>query len=619
MAGMHAPLPDAYRRDIDGLRAVAVLAVLIYHAFPRLLPGGFAGVDIFFVISGFVITRLLLAQPGLRPGQFYARRARRLLPALVAMLAASWAAGWWLLTPVEFTRFGLHMASSAPFAANLLFRREVEYFDGEMLGTPLLHLWSLGVEAQFYLLWPMLLWLSPRMGLRAGVLLSGMAALSFAAMLDTDAETRFYSPLPRFWEFAAGGLLALRPLPRRHALLATAGVALTLAGLLSVGIGNLLEAVHLLLPVLGAALLISQPESFVARHVLASRPFVWLGSISYPLYLWHWPLLSFQFIAYSGKTTPEVRLGLLLASMVLAWLSTRFLERPIRRGRGKLAALCALLVLAGALGYATMAAHGFPARWGSMPAVAANYNAWAEHRKRLRMVRDQQCHLDRQTPFSKYQPDPCLRLDPARANLLIMGDSHAADLYAALSLSHPQYHLLQATAAGCFLDTPRYSTCQQLVYTALEFAKHTRLDAVLLAGRWNWSSARQPHLQSMIDALRQAGQRVILVGPPLEFSATVPSILARMPQGGDTNAYVRNFIRKVPNAQMAKLAQDNGILYLDRVLAYCGEQMQCDVTDNLALFVLDYGHLSQAGMAYLGQRIRVTRALEQLVQTPRRF
>jgi peptidoglycan/LPS O-acetylase OafA/YrhL len=331
-----------YRPDVDGLRAIAVLAVLAFHAFPQSAPGGFAGVDVFFVISGFLITGILL--DGLKDGSFsfagfYWRRVRRIFPALILVLAASLALGWLLLLPDEFMQLGKHVAGGAGFVANLVFWREAGYFDTAAELKPLLHLWSLGVEEQYYLVWPLLLFLFRKEPRRMLAMMALLAVLSFGANLWLTAwrpSAAFYLPVTRFWELLAGGLLACfaaRRLPYAN-LQAGLGALLLAAGLFLLSAERSFPGWWALLPVAGTALLVSAgPAAWINRRLLANRAAVYLGLISYPLYLWHWPLLSYARIVQGGEPPASHRAWLLAASVVLSVLTYELVEKKIRFAR----------------------------------------------------------------------------------------------------------------------------------------------------------------------------------------------------------------------------------------------------------------------------------------------
>ena len=348
-----------YRPDIDGLRAVAVLAVVAYHAAPAALPGGFVGVDVFFVISGFLISGILqdaLAAGRFSLADFYARRIRRIFPALALVLAATLLYGQLVLLPGERALLGRDAAGGAGFVANLVFWSEVGYFDRDAATKPLLHLWSLGVEEQFYIAWPLFLWALHRTTvLRGGGIRLAPIALLAAASLATSLvltphspAVAFYAPFTRVWELALGAALACaRPViaARGHRdALSLAGLALIALALAFVQAGPGFPGWHALLPTAGAALLIAAgPDALVNRRLLALRPMVAIGLISYPLYLWHWPLLSYAHIINLGRAPKPLLLAALLAAAIaLSWLTWRFVETPIRAGAWRARAAPAL-------------------------------------------------------------------------------------------------------------------------------------------------------------------------------------------------------------------------------------------------------------------------------------
>ncbi|WP_313168255.1 acyltransferase family protein [Massilia oculi] len=357
-----------YRPDIDGLRAVAVIAVVLYHGWPNYLPGGFIGVDIFFVISGYLITSIILSaleQDRFSILEFYARRVRRIFPALLLVLAATIGFGWFVLLPDEFKQIARHVTAGGLFVSNLLLWNEAGYFDNAGLTKPLLHLWSLGIEEQFYLLWPLMLWLMVKYKTGVLILLCTVFAGSFVANLaltSSDATAAFYSPATRFWELMTGGIgaylhLRFRDWPGRWAQLGSIyGALLLVAGFAFIGTQDPFPGWRALLPVAGTFLLImAGPRAFINRRLLSMRLVVGTGLISYPLYLWHWPLLSYGFIVHGGKPDFLVRAGLIAAAVLLAILTYRFLELPIRKAvvRGRvvrmLATGMAVTVLAGVL------------------------------------------------------------------------------------------------------------------------------------------------------------------------------------------------------------------------------------------------------------------------------
>jgi peptidoglycan/LPS O-acetylase OafA/YrhL len=336
--------PD-YRADIDGLRAIAVVAVVLFHALPQLCPGGFIGVDIFFVISGYLISRLIyenLERGSFTLGGFYLRRIRRIFPALVVMLAAVLATGTIALLNDEFQQLGKHIAAASGFVTNVVLWRESGYFDNSGATKPLLHLWSLGVEEQFYIVWPLLLAIAWWRGWNLLWIALAAVGISFGlnvAVVHNHPTATFYLPMTRFWELMLGAALAfatlrkqLKPLAPAGNTMAIVGASLIGAGLITVNDGDFYPGCWALLPTSGTTLLIAAGErAAINRWILSNRLLVGIGLISYPLYLWHWPLFSFARIIEGEAPAPPTAAILILVSAALAWLTYRCVEVPTRQ------------------------------------------------------------------------------------------------------------------------------------------------------------------------------------------------------------------------------------------------------------------------------------------------
>jgi peptidoglycan/LPS O-acetylase OafA/YrhL len=346
------PSHPKYRPDIDGLRAVAIVSVLLFHAFPSLLPSGFVGVDIFFVISGFLITTIIatgLQHESFSFIDFWSRRIRRIFPALLVVLLACTAAGWFLLLPDEFKELGKHLASAAAFVVNFTLWQESGYFDSAAETKPLLHLWSLGIEEQFYILWPLILWSAHKLKVPKLPLTLFLLAISFGAnvtTIATDAVATFYSPLTRAWELLIGAVLALLMLEANTPQPSMAGKLTRLASerwvLPLIRIGLIAAALVYtpakafpgwwgLLPTLGAAALILSTTPSWSQSILSSRLLVGIGKISYPMYLWHWPLLAFARIIEGDAPSIMVIVTALIATVLLASATYFWIEKPIRQ------------------------------------------------------------------------------------------------------------------------------------------------------------------------------------------------------------------------------------------------------------------------------------------------
>jgi len=455
-----------YRADIDGLRALAVGAVVVFHTVPSLLPGGYLGVDIFFVISGYLITGMILA--GRRAGtfsvmDFYLRRARRILPALLVMLAVVLLLGLLILMPDELERLACSAAASAVFVPNFLFLSEAGYFDAAADSKPLLHLWSLGVEEQFYLAWPaLLLLLAPRgrpaVALGAIGVLGAASFVAYLLIMRGSPEAAFFLPFTRFWELLIGASLAAgaasetasRPDAIRsgaRSALAWTGLALMLGAIALAPPGADGSALIAAGPTVGAALFIAAgPLAMINRTVFAWRPVVYVGLISYPLYLWHWPLLSYVRILHLPDVglDRQLRLVAIAVSVVAAVLTYQYVELPVRRRRdlGRLGVrLMGTLAGVGLLALSLQASHGLPQR----TPLAVDPFAWPES---LRF--DDPC-LARYGQPEKFRSEAfCVRNDAAREPaIVVIGDSHANALWPGVEAVHHAESVLQIGGSAC--------------------------------------------------------------------------------------------------------------------------------------------------------------------------
>ena len=437
-----------YRSDIDGLRGLAVTCVVVYHLFPKLLPGGFIGVDIFFVISGFLITSIILS--GLRSGNFsfadfYLKRARRLFPALLVVMICCYGIGWFFLLCDEFRDLGKQIAAGAGFASNLLFWKESGYFDAARTTKPLLQLWSLGIEEQFYLVWPLLLWGAYRLRIRFLPLIVLTCLVSLGVSIwdtQTSLAAAFFSPASRLWELAFGGVLALvnnrivnNSSPHLHPqelsrsknqaanIASLAGLALIALALSTTKEHSTFPGLLALLPVTGALLvLLGGPTAWLNRAVLSSSPMVGLGLISYPLYLWHWSLFSFTTIIQSAQPELPTRIALLVTSVILAGATYRYVEKPARAAplTSRYARLLVASMFAvGLIGFETYRHDGFLFRKIDPDARYSIPFRWPpriDNKKCLALT-----HLPR--------PAYCILPTQHTPSVALIGDSHARMLF----------------------------------------------------------------------------------------------------------------------------------------------------------------------------------------------
>ena len=427
----------SYLPELDGLRAVSIILVIVYHAFPNLLKSGYIGVDVFFVISGFLITSYIikdLEKEQFSRIEFFSRRIRRLLPSLIVVMASSIVFGWFVLLNGEYEQLGGHIASSSAFFVNFVLASESGYFDNLAETKPMLHLWSIAVEEQFYIIWPIILciaWKYQFNILKIFIILFIVSFYLNIQFIDSYPAEVFFWPITRFWELTSGGILAwlmthrsLTPSGRIKFIgnfsgsfyvadmMAFLGFSLIIYGATS-------SSLKLLLPlplpwamfsVAGALLIIaSGSKAWLNRTFLMNPVMVWVGLISYPLYLWHWPILSFLQIIEGGDLPVHIRILAIIASFFLAWLTYRFIELPIRFSHKKNLSTIMLiigLILIGSIGW-IIKGNG-----------ETSYNV---ELKKISDARNDWLH-----PGDLLERNGALYTSESAASILFLGDSHMA-------------------------------------------------------------------------------------------------------------------------------------------------------------------------------------------------
>jgi peptidoglycan/LPS O-acetylase OafA/YrhL len=601
-----------YRADIDGLRAVSILLVVAYHAQPWLVPGGFVGVDIFFVISGFLITRIILGEA--KAGSFsslafYARRVRRIFPALVVVLATTYLIGWMVLLPDGFALLGKGTAAGVAFVSNLFQLHQSGYFAPDAAENPLLHLWSLGIEEQFYIFWPLLLVLLfgskyRRVGIAAVAAASfGLSLLIFLGL----KEWSFYSPLPRAWELLAGGLLASRLVegaqrqssPLRDNLLSAAGLAAIIGAAAALNKESLFPGAWALLPALGAVLIISAPNSTVNRVLLSSRAMVAIGLISYPLYLWHWPLLSYLGIIRNGVPNAIEICAVVVVAFVLAWLTFRFVEIPLRRQPKAVPGLSFALLAVGLAGIATAANSGFAVRF---PAEI----------RAIAMLAPQNNDGFRDKCFLEA---PGARLDATciepgdKPLLFLWGDSTAAALFPGLKRAEETvpFRLARFAVPGCAPILAANVSCDGNNDIVFDFVKSSRPDIVLLHAMWD-RTHNLDRLAATIEQLKALRiPRIVILGPVPLWKRTLP--LALVNAYRLTHVIADRISAGVTGAgsdeQMQSFSQAHGVEYISAWRVFCNGNGCLTRVGPTAEEVVttDIVHLSNAGSKYLVEKI----------------
>ncbi|KNG93543.1 acyltransferase family protein [Pseudaestuariivita atlantica] len=506
---MPAPDHHDYRPEIDGLRAIAVMSVVLYHFGVPGLSGGFVGVDVFFVISGFLIGGLLWAEHRdtgtLRIGAFYVRRFRRLAPAFFTMALVTAVVGWWVLLPFEYREFGKALIASAVYLSNVLFYRSAGYFDSAAEEKPLLHTWSLSVEEQFYIVLPLALLILARWPRLCLAVLVGIATASLALCIlvtPVDQPATFYLFPYRAWELLAGVLLAIWGHGRAqdwdaHPALSWLGLALVLLGIALIQPGPGFPGVAALLPVLGTVLLLLNGRNDnPVNSVLSMKVPVFIGLISYSLYLWHWPVVTLGGYWLGGEASALQALVGINLSFGLAILSWAFVERPVRRSRkitprrlvtGVVASSATLLAIGGVL----FVRDGVPERFDAV--VARHIEASGDFLQDF-----SRCRVEPDGPLAGIEVCP---IGPEGApRVLVWGDSHARAWHDGIALAASEADVpgILIWTAGCppFFGTDKTESAATPAQDARCFAINAQIaaalpalpdmDKVLLIGRWTY-------------------------------------------------------------------------------------------------------------------------------------
>jgi peptidoglycan/LPS O-acetylase OafA/YrhL len=538
-----------YRPEIDGLRALAVLPVLLFHAGVPTFAGGYVGVDVFFVISGYLITGIIapeMAEDRFSLITFYERRIRRIMPCLIAVIGFCLVAATILLLPGDFMSLSKSIIATDLFSSNILFWRESGYFNTQMDLVPLLHTWSLAVEEQFYILFPPALVLLHRLGRSMLVLIIALLAVaSFLLNVWSVPEAisfAFYMAPTRAWELLTGSLLALGFLPplRSKALregLALLGIALIASAICFYSAHTPFPGYHALVPVLGAALVIYASQETVCGRTLSLGPVVFIGLISYSLYLWHWPIMVFARYYLLDEFSGWNVVAVLLLSLCVAILSWRYIEKPFRRKgvvkrRLLFAAAPAAMLLLTAAGWAGLASKGWASR---VPADVAYLESF-KHDSSPRRV---DCHRFENSAVALSQS--CVFGAPVAPKFAIWGDSHAVELAFALGevAEQHQQSLMQVSYSSCPPVLRSGSPgCRRHNDAALRYlSDHPTIRTVFLIAFYDNDKDNRPSnyaegLRTAVSKLSDAGKYVVLIYPIPRAMTDVPSALARYAWNG---------------------------------------------------------------------------------------
>jgi peptidoglycan/LPS O-acetylase OafA/YrhL len=618
----HPPQPTNYRADIDGLRAVAVLSVLVFHAFPAWLPGGFVGVDVFFVISGYLISGVLFQHPNRQVADlldFYVRRIRRIYPALAVVMLSVLVLGWFTLLADEYDHVGKHMAGGAAFVANWVLWSESGYFDQASTLKPLLHLWSLGIEEQFYLIWPLALVVAMRFRWPLGTFTLMLLLASFGWNLwshESRPVDAFYLPWARCWELLAGAWLAYamgpqswRPNPKCAQYMAPVGLLLVVLAWALLDEASAFPGWWALMPVWGAVLIIAAgQEAWLNRHVLSHRVLVGIGLISYPLYLWHWPLISWLHIT-EGQPPSSAWLGLALAaSFALAYATWRWVEKPLRFATSTTTAWALFLCVAGlgVMGWTVYAKNGFPNRTAAQAQVVYSgdhghqaFNEWLTQ------------HTAPCTPNHFFASAEtweghvrCRQSRPGPVDVALVGDSHAEHLFPGLVQQYPQLNIAYYFKIGpAVLGNPKFDAIFEhlartpsIRHVVLTMFWERRLGGVRPNTRFG------PLLSQTIEHLKSPGRTITLTTGVPHFNFDPDLCRLRRPHLSGEGARCEGLSTVHPLIEQAlHNAKAQGAQVLDTRAFFCSSPQDCSMVQGDHILYRDDNHLNLYGSNALAQ------------------
>jgi peptidoglycan/LPS O-acetylase OafA/YrhL len=667
-----------YRTDIDGLRAIAVLAVVVFHAFPSWMKGGFVGVDVFFVISGYLISTIIfenLDKGTFSFTEFYARRIKRIFPTLILVLVACFAFGWFTLLADEYKQLGKQIAGGAGFVSNIVLWNEAGYFDNSADTKPLLHLWSLGIEEQFYIVWPLLLWFAWKRKFNLLTITILVAIVSFTLNIKgvkQNAVATFYSPQTRFWELLSGSLLAWVTLYKKGVfptiknkidgylvsiiyrdkqtsetkalpnVLSFFGLLLLAYGFWQVNKELSFPGKWAVVPVLGAVLIIAAgSKAWGNRIILSNKVFVWIGLISFPLYLWHWPLLSFARIVEGEVPSRNIRITAVVLSLLFAWLTYKLVERPIRfgkYGKAKVTVLVLLMATIGYFGYNTYSRNGLSFRAFNQKFILYSDSIKVPNRAK-------EC-FDIPYAYKKEGDWFCNlgRID-SPVQYFAYGDSHALSLIPALEeFAINNKLMVQFTGtSGCpsvlgiqsirgESGIEKYN-CRELNERIFNYVKSSGIKSVILANRWTYythSFSRPAEFnpitrdlslpidktnstKDLIWALQNTVSRYSAIGVKVIFIEDNPQQIYEpkdvLRKGrGIENEYLKLSVSSDEHRKNQKLVNEAlgstgaKVVNLDDIL--CSEKI-CPLVANSKFLYSDDDHLSVAGSLLVSQPLSI--------------
>ena len=616
-----------YRAEIDGLRTLAVLPVIAYHLGIPGFNGGFIGVDIFFVISGFLISGIIYTEASVNGFSFltfYKRRCLRILPPLFIVLFCTFFAGYIYLLPHQLESLGQSGLATLLFSSNFYFWSQSGYFAGPAAMTPLLHTWSLSVEEQFYIFYPFIVIYSIKYCRnKVWLIILLLSFFSFVAScigVKVKPEATFYLIPTRAWELGIGGLLAVSnidELLRKNNYLRQ---IISILGLMAIFFGfywltplKPFPGYNALLPCLGTFCIIAAGTKSLVAKILSFKPIAYIGMLSYSLYLWHWPIIVFSNIELNISSIQKYLLVLAL-TFALAILTRYFLELPVKKYFGSqhskfVVASSLVLLLAFSL------VPFYLAVWTPQSIFFTKRAIQISEFSDYRSTKDYDYQFRYGTCFfdgNKGKPDTfdkskCLAINKLKGNYIVVGDSHGAHIWRALSERvDGNINLMQATAASCKpvisqnVDNP----CSHLMkYIFEDFIVHNRIDGIIISARWKKGDLNA--LISTVKSIKQYVPKIYILGPTVEYNGLLPDLLAYQENSHSflLSKMVNKSIEPIDLLFQEKLKEMN-INYISVYHIFCTSNDVClAVTSTGEPSAFDYGHLTLDGSRYAASKI----------------
>lgn len=622
-----------YIPSIDGLRALAVLAVILFHGFPKVFPGGFIGVDVFFVISGYLITQIIVNQAASHQFSFldfYSRRIRRIFPVLILVFIAVYALGWFVMLPNEFMQLGKHIAAGAAFVSNWIYWLEAGYFDELAELKPLLNLWSLGVEEQFYIFWPCIILMAMKWRLNLRNVLLGLIATSFLInifFVKASPSATFYLPFARTWELGLGGLVAIYSPQTKDLRINNQIVILGLIGMIGpifyLSPQSVFPGWLALPPVLGAALFLATAKSgawpikfFSTKWVVA------IGLISYPLYLWHWPVLSFGRLMKGASLSPYETAFLLIVSVFLAVISYVVVEKRVRiLGKKVAIVLCLFMAVIGFQGWNTYHREGLEYRLTKNIQIPDEQKHDFVKWEKKDMLPTGDC----EPGFIYPEAHVCAQSNLSKnADIVVIGDSHAFSAYWGIAKAYGDQHVVKLIGQGAclpFLDGGKfgsYPTCNKNMNEQIDWiVNNPNIKTVFLfhRNRLLESATNQSDFESSAEKtftkLLQANKHVIYVYSLPELNFDPRLCVGELPLGrsNPVNTCSYHLTRELENQSGYRssistiLKRYPAISTYDPAIFLCPNGVCSALIDNKVMFT-DSNHLSESGSVMQGASIK---------------